>query len=118
MKDEKIVKGDKEDKYVEGLTVMSYGDKRKFNRLQAPREMEYKGNNMVAKLPQNQETDPYFFILKNMLTDWSLKKNITLENIENVKDPELGKLMDEFVEEVMEINDLNTQQEQQGPNEV
>jgi len=114
MKNEKILKGDKKEKFVKGDKFMSYGSKLQFETLQAPEEMRFKGeNDYAAKFNYSQENNPKLFILKKMLTDWSRDEKINQHTITNVVDPEISELLDEYVEEVMEVNGLNQTAEEE-----
>ena len=117
MKNEKILKGDKQGKYVKGDKYMSYGAKLQFETLRAPEEMRFKGeNDYAAKFNYDQENNPKLFILKKMLTDWSRDEKVNQHTITQVIDPELSELLNEYVEEVMKVNGLN-QEEQEDDEE-
>mgnify|MGYP006896934706 CR=1 FL=1 len=118
MKNEEIIVGDLEGKYVKGQKFMGYGSKLQFETLRAPEEMRFKGDNdYAAKFEYTQENNPKLFILKKMLTDWSKGDKINNHTITQVIDPEIGELLDEYVEKVKEINGLMEKEEEESKNE-
>lgn len=108
--DEKIRVEREDGRFVEGRRWLNLGQRRRFKSLRLDDEIVL-GKNKETRLKMNQseQTDEVLWLANKLITDWSAGEDINFHTIK--ENYELADLIEEFVEEVIEINNLKPEKE-------
>jgi len=111
MKDEKHVVQDEEGNFVEGRKYMNLGERRQFKTLKQDNEVKLQGKTTIMKVKDDEEHDEVLWLGNKLIDDWSKEEDVNRDTIK--KSYELADLIEEFVDDIIEINNLKPSKEDQ-----